>query len=352
VTFGSLFSGIGGLDLGLERAGMECRWQVEIDPYCQRVLAKHWPNVERFSDVKEVGSHNLKPIDLICGGFPCQDISLAGKGAGLEGERSGLWWEFHRIIMQLRPRYVIVENVGALVVRGLDVVLGSLAEGGYDASWDHIPAAAVGAPHRRDRIFIVAYAPSIGHGAGGEPGNLREADGRPIDGLRSEFACSSTAARTGHRPQHGRPVADTMRGRGPDNDVRTGRDAAGGGGQDVAYTRHAESQGRDESPGRKEAGADAGNSMGNEPPPRHCDVADSHDPGRQEQRKSIPDAPERLAPECRSWWSVEPDVGRVANGVPARVDRLRGLGNAVVPQVAEYIGQLIMEADRGPSNLR
>ena len=101
MRFGSLFAGIGGMDLGLERAGMECAWQVEIDPYCQKVLAKHWPDVQRFGDIKDCGAHNLEPVDLICGGFPCQDISLAGKGAGIEGERSGLWSEYHRIICEL-----------------------------------------------------------------------------------------------------------------------------------------------------------------------------------------------------------------------------------------------------------
>jgi len=133
-------------------------WQVEIDPYCQEVLAKHWPEVKRYGDIKECGAANLDPVDLICGGFPCQDISYAGKGAGIEGKRSGLWKEFYRIICELRPRFVLVENVPALLGRGLDVVLGDLASCGYDAEWESLPAAAFGAPHRRDRIFVVAYA--------------------------------------------------------------------------------------------------------------------------------------------------------------------------------------------------
>lgn len=163
-TFGSLFAGIGGMDLGLERAGMTCSWQVEIGPYAQRVLAKHWPDVRRHDDVKTFPPSKPEDwsVDLICGGFPCQDISFAGKGAGLDGERSGLWFQYARIVREIRPRYVFVENVSALLVRGLDAVLGTLAEMGYDAEWGCIPAAAVGAPHIRDRVFVVAHDASRG----------------------------------------------------------------------------------------------------------------------------------------------------------------------------------------------
>jgi DNA (cytosine-5)-methyltransferase 1 len=171
LTVGSLFSGIGGLDLGLERAGMKVLWQVEKDPYARRVLAKHWPDVPCYDDVRNVrgsetsGREELRPwervaerVDLICGGFPCQDISVAGKGAGIkEGTRSGLWLEFARIVRELRPRYVLVENVPALRSRGLDRVLGDLAACGYDAEWDVLPAATFGAPHLRERLFVVAY---------------------------------------------------------------------------------------------------------------------------------------------------------------------------------------------------
>jgi len=155
MNFGSLFAGIGGFDLGLERAGMSCKWQVEIDDYATKVLEKHWPDVTRYRDIREVTE--LEPVDLICGGFPCQDLSYAGKGAGITGERSGLWKEYARIIRLVRPRFVLVENVPALLGRGMGVVLGDLAACGYDAEWDCIPAAAVGAPHQRDRAWIVAY---------------------------------------------------------------------------------------------------------------------------------------------------------------------------------------------------
>ena len=201
MTFGSLFAGIGGLDLGLERAGMECRWQVEIDPYCRRVLTKHWPDVPKYEDVKDVGKGNLEPVDLICGGFPCQDISYAGKGAGLAGERSGLWYEFARIIGEMGPRYVLVENVSALLTRGLGDVLGTLADLGYDAEWSVLPACAVGAPHPRERVFLVAYPaglaveepalvrskglPGQSGGVGGAdvPGDRWKADQPPMVGV-------------------------------------------------------------------------------------------------------------------------------------------------------------------------
>jgi DNA (cytosine-5)-methyltransferase 1 len=242
MTFGSLFAGIGGLDLGLERAGMECRWQVEIDPFARQVLAKHWPDVPRYEDVRDVGSENLEPVDLICGGFPCQDISHAGNRSdrnGVRGERSGLWAEFARLIRELRPRYVLVENVSALLVRGLGTVLGDLAAVGYDAEWDVLPAATFGAPQRRERVFLVAYP----HGTG-----------------------------WGRRPE-----------------------------------RHVLPEARLEPP-----------------PRRHVDGLDLATSGP---------------------WQTLPDVLRVDYGLSGTVDRLRALGNAVVPQVAEWIGRRILEAD-------
>jgi DNA (cytosine-5)-methyltransferase 1 len=157
LTFGSLFAGIGGFDLGFERAGMVCKWQVEINEYSRRILAKHWPSVRQHDDVATWPRPDTEAVDVVCGGFPCQDISLAGLGAGLSGERSGLWFEYARIIGNLRPRFVVVENVSALLARGLDRVLGSLANLGYDAEWDVVSACAMAAPHMRKRMFLVAY---------------------------------------------------------------------------------------------------------------------------------------------------------------------------------------------------
>ena len=280
LTFGSLFSGIGGLDLGLERAGMRCAWQVEIDDYATRVLQKHWPDVPRFRDVRECGAHNLGAVDLICGGFPCQDISNAGKRAGIGGERSGLWSEFNRIICELRPRYVLVENVAALLVRGMGRVLGDLAAGGYDAEWQCLPAAAFGAPHIRDRVFILAHS----HSSERWP----QSEGRNI----------SHGANTGRQETTGRPSACGANGR-----AQNVADAERIGCNEVVKPI----LGRTQIEGTTDSTQYGGISTG------------------------------------RAWWETEPDVGRVAHGVPHRVDRLRRLGLAVVPQVAEYIGRSIIQ---------
>jgi DNA (cytosine-5)-methyltransferase 1 len=156
-----LFSGIGGFSLGLERAGFQTVAFCEIDPFCRRVLAKHWPHVPCYDDITTLTAERLATdgieVDAISGGFPCQDISLAGSGAGLAGARSGLWREFLRTIRLVRPDYVIVENVAALLCRGLGEILGDLAEIGYDTEWHCIRASDVGAIHERDRIWIIAY---------------------------------------------------------------------------------------------------------------------------------------------------------------------------------------------------
>lgn len=240
LTFGSLFSGIGGLDLGLERAGLRCAWQCEIDDYCNRVLEKHWPDVPRHRDVRNVGAHNLAAVNVIAGGFPCQDISNMGQRTGLAGERSGLWFEFARIIGELRPRYVVVENLPDLLVRGMGRVLGDLAAVGYDAEWSIVSACALGASHTRERVFIVAHA-----------GSERWAqDGRAAITQQRTQACS----------------------RQTDNNA-----------SNAGYANRA--------------------------------------------------------------WPAEPAVCRVAYGVSHRLDRLRGLGNAVDPRVAELVGRLVIARD-------
>ena len=269
VKFGSLFAGIGGIDLGLERAGMKCAWQVEIDDYCQRVLEKHWPNVARFGDVRECGRQNLEPVDLICGGFPCQPHSVAGKQRGEEDDRD-LWSEYLRIIRELRPRWVLGENVPGIRTTMLDQVLSDLDHEGYTAITLDIPAVAFDAPHRRHRYFIVAYA------AG---------EGRQSKYGRGSFAGGAT----GEPAPYGKAV--------PDPDVQ---------------------------------GLQNGGSTGEQ-------EGETEKIGQVAQPES-----ERCSD---SWWAVEPDVGRVAHGIPSRVDRIKALGNAVVPQIAEWIGRRIIEAD-------
>ena len=167
----SLFSGGGLGDYGLTLAGMEIVGQVEIDDYCQKILKLRWPDVPKWKDIREVkGADVLKTcgaIDLISGGFPCQDISQSNPNAqGISGERSGLWKEMFRIICEIRPKFIIVENVSALLSRGMGVVLGDLASIGYDSEWDCLSASAFGSPHHRDRIFIVAYSSKLGRRQG------------------------------------------------------------------------------------------------------------------------------------------------------------------------------------------
>jgi DNA (cytosine-5)-methyltransferase 1 len=244
MRFISLFSGIGGLDLGLERSGMRCVAQVEVDDFCQRVLSKHWPDVPKFKDVKDVGLHNLPTAELICGGFPCQDVSLSGHRLGLEGERSTLWTEFYRVVCEIQPEWVVVENVTGLLSSDngefFATILWQLSQSGYDAEWDTIPASAFGAPHRRDRIFIVAHA----------TGNGLQSNNNPKTSLE-------------------------------------------------------------------------------------CD-----------KKRVFPESPRICFDGGASGWATKSSVPRILNGVPNRVDRIRATGNAVVPQVAEFVGRCIMDFTR------
>jgi DNA (cytosine-5)-methyltransferase 1 len=293
VNVGSLFAGIGGFDLGFERAGMRVSWQVEQDPYCRAVLARHFPDAARFEDVCEVGARELAPVDLVCGGFPCQDLSSAGRGAGLDGARSGLWSEFARIVRELRPRYVVVENVPALLTgrgkrwdRGpIGRVLRDLAEARYDAEWACLSAREFGAPHLRKRVWIVAY-----------PARNAEA------GAAAESGTERQRARAGGQQSRAADLADTdtERQQGRIGELRPPgwREPADGGGAGAEGMAHPSQWGR--------SGWTA-------------------------------------AARSESWWTAEPGVGRVADGVPHRVDRLAALGNALVPQIAEWIGRRILE---------
>ena len=236
---GSLFAGIGGLELGLEWTGhFETVWQVELDEFARKILAKHWPEVPRHDDVCTFPPSGFDwSCDVITGGFPCQDISYAGKGAGLDGKRSGLFFELARVVREVGPRYLLLENVSALLNRGMGDVVGTLASLGYDCQWHCIPAAAVGAPHRRDRVFILADA----------------------DSLKRQRS-------------------------------------------------------------------------------RQEPFSDQSDLSRQLRRSCS-----RLSEQ----WAVEPELGRVANGISFRVDRLRCLGNAVVPQVAQVVGEILWSIHNG-----
>jgi len=259
-----LFSGIGGFSLGLERAGMETVAFCEVDAFCRQVLAKHWPNVRIHDDVRTLDGNQYRgTVDVVCGGFPCQPFSVAGKRAGKDDDRH-LWPEMLRIIREVQPRYVIGENVAGFVNMELDNCLSDLEAIGYACGAFVIPACAVDAQHRRDRVWILANSNS-----------------------NSEPSLSV-------------------------NDEARGVQAINGGGRIHANANSALEQGRGLSSGVHPQ----------EPKPN----SGSHEGGRS-------------AP-CE--WKPEPGVGRVVNGVPRRMDRLKALGNAVVPQVVEQIGLAIM----------
>jgi len=320
-----LFSGIGGFSLGLERAGMTTVAFCEIDPFCRKVLAKHWPKVPCYDDIRTLTAERLAAdgisVDVICGGFPCQDISLAGKGAGLAGERSGLWSEYRRLIEEVGPEWVIIENVAALRSRGLDRVLGEIAALGFDAEWHCIPAAAVGAPHRRDRLWIVAHSSRLQSGRQ-EQWAIRERtrqSGQPINPM-------ADSASDGREPRRESDAAQEQERRQSD---RSGFDA------DVAYAIGSRLEGRTRI-ARHLADQLAAVERGREIP---VSEGERDNDGRRIECQEGGERAGRF-----SQWLSEPNVGRVANGVPARVDRLRSLGNAVVPQIPEIIGRAIMEA--------
>lgn len=308
MRIGSLFSGIGGLELGLERAGLgSVVWQVERSAFCRHILARHWPDVERFDDVRTVGSATLVPVDLLCGGFPCQDVSAAGAGAGLAGARSGLWYEMRRIIGELAPRWVVIENVASGARRWLPDVRRDLWALGYAALPIRVRASDVGARHLRARIFVVA-ADLAGDGGG----------------AWRQLAWQERA---------GFPGAEGAAADPDNNDLRL-------------------QQGRRERAHRRGAAqsriADAA-----------AHVADAHRARLAEWSRERGDALGELAPaerDAEPWEGAgvsEPALVRNLHGVSGRLDRAAGrvrrarvssLGNSVVPACAEVVGRLIASA--------
>jgi DNA (cytosine-5)-methyltransferase 1 len=281
-----LFSGIGGFSLGLERTGgFETVAFCEIEPFPRRVLAKHWPGVPCYEDVRtltaaRLAADGIAAVDVITGGFPCQDLSTAGKRAGIvEGSRSGLWSEITRLIGELSPQYVIVENVANLLAgpgekRGawFGRVLGDLAECGYNAEWENVPASALGAPHRRERVWFVAY-PAQDHDA-------------EFEGIH---CCGQN---------------------------RLARDSS-----------------------ENVADANSINAQGQQPSISYP----------QEWERPLQRPPRPLLAGVGRLWEIEPAMGRVADGVPDRAHRLAALGNAVVPQIPELIGHAILASRRAAS---
>lgn len=367
MRIGSLFSGIGGLELGLERAGLgSVVWQVEQDDFCRAVLAKHWPDVDRsVTDVRLASSANLVPVDVICGGFPCQDVSGAGKGAGLGGSRSGLWYEYLRIVSELRPRVVIVENVESGARRWLCEVRSALHELGYRTRAMGVSAADVGAPHLRKRIFVVAHTDARGskgsdareectgwHAAQPSREPLAHADGirrvepeRRQQELRGRAQDSGPLADTigGGRDIWTRPCANGARGGEPANGSRLG-DAAGPGREGAEHESGEALRGVPPRPGRWLGQAECG--MGR----------DAHGlPVGLDGHRTSADSSMRTADEMR-WPSGRGEAQHewepprtVTDRPPNRRARVKALGNAVVPQCAYIVGlavrQMLEEAE-------
>jgi len=339
-TFGSLFAGIGGIDLGLERAGWACRWQVEIDPFCNRVLAKHWPDVPRYGDIRAIDWSGVERVDLLAGGFPCQPVSVAGKQLAQADER-WLWPEFARAIRELRPRLVLVENVPGLLGAhgGFGDVLGDLAALGYDAEWDCIPAAAVGAPHLRYRVYVVAYARRGSGERWGDIGVLGSAPGTGEGQAPERRRRLRGRSGTQDSPGSGREATGAER-IFPSADADTGRALAN-------TDNGRQPRSRPEQPGDSRATQFSGCG-----PLADAEQAlpDSYAQGRPDSQGSAgPPEPVRWTfaftddARCRSnFWEVEPGMGRLVDGLPGTMDRLRSLGNAVVPQVIEVIGRRLL----------
>ena len=267
LSHGSLFSGIGGFDLASKWMGWKNVFQVEKDPWCRKVLAKNFQKTKIFADIKEFKAYEYtKSIDVISGGFPCQPFSVAGQRKGKNDDRY-LWKEMLRVIETIKPTYVVGENVTGIIGLALDTVLSDLEAQDYTTETFIIPACSKNAWHRRDRVWIVAYANSIGR--------------------QDEQKENKQSIHNGNR-----------------ND-------------------------KIEKQGRRKQQCRTGKSSSVFP--------NTHDTGCKKQRFSITNETQLFASKCSSWWEVEPRLGRVVNGVPNRVDRLKGLGNAIVPQVAYEI---------------
>ena len=363
MTFGSLFSGVGGIDLGLERAGMVCRWQVEIDPFCCKVLEKHWPGVKRYGDITQLDGRELEHVDLLAGGFPCQDLSQAGKRAGIEGTRSGLWFEFARLIGKLRPRWVLIENVPGLLVPGaMPRVVGELDRLGYVGIWLCLRASDFGASHLRKRVFLVALSQSGRRGILRQPSECNGfADGRGevLADAASERHNGSGNTGTGWRTESAngnKRLAHTfsagleIRGVAREQDetaftesepVRLPRFAPGP--SDPRWSAILRA--------RPDLAPALANPIGSRYEKRHPRRSDNGPDGSEGQiRESAGtgidgNAGNGAAPSqsqiCRMADGLSAEIHRALEN---RTKRLSRLGNSVVPQVAEYIGRKILEA--------
>ena len=311
-----LFSGIGGFSLGLERAGFETVAFCEIDKYCQKVIKKFWDK-KIYNDVKEITKQKLKSDgiefpEIITGGFPCQPFSIAGARKGTDDNRH-LWPEMFRIIKEFKPRWVIGENVRGIINIQDGMVFENVCtdlEGeGYEVRAFNIPAAGVGAPHKRERIWIVANS-------------------------RRTLRQGSELGRTNANESEQENAYQYQRSSGtPEHNVANSKSIE----SYVGKHRKHQTEGNGQSETRGESGEDVAN-------------ADSERQQKQWGSESIQEKVSRQTTrtrfECESGWSVEPDVGRVAHGLSGRVHRLKALGNSIVPKIAEEIGRAIAIAER------
>ena len=379
-----LFSGIGGFSLGLERAGMTTVAFCEFDDKCRRVLTKNWPGVPQYTDVKTLTGEQLvkdgiETIDLICGGFPCQGFSVAGKRKGIEDDRY-LWPEYFRLVKEVRPTWVFAENVTGIINMALDIVLVDLESEGYACQTFVIPACAVDAPHRRDRVWIVGYSDSSDDRAKRriQEGSRTESSGSGQD-ASVPFANPDHIERTEPGSQHERTQESERSGR-VRLDARAVVGNAAGEGLQVRrrHGRHSgetkngtrleqksERRGEtlaDTSDARLQRTEGKGSTKKERRPGRHStqrsdDVSDTYggrrssrvpgqEPGQEgNAREPNDDRHQRNGWTGESNWSVEPGMGRVVDGFPGRVDRLKQLGNSVVPQIIEVIGNAILESE-------
>ena len=312
---GSLFSGIGGIDLGFEMAGIETTWTCEIDDWCNELLQKRFPNATHYRDVQKIGKDNLESVDIISGGFPCQDISTAGKGAGLDGKRSGLWFEMWRIICELQPRWVFIENVANLANKGGARVLHDLAKAGYDAEWQVISARDVGGKHLRKRIWIIAYRQDISNRlCEGFQGQLHSSKGEDRNEVRGEWANESSIQ--GRDTKLSNPNSN----RCEDTPITIEKDS-----KNSSRKKHIQ---RDNS----------SKSSGN--------VSRTNRGGEKRVSKRKNQEVGKFKIETFEILKNEPRLDRVAYGLSQKVDRyndrVKGLGNAVVPQIPYQIGKRII----------
>ena len=343
LTTVDLFAGIGGFARGLEATGhFRTTCFVEQDPYCQAVLKHHWPDVPILDDIRDAQRSDFPDTrpDLVCGGFPCQPFSQAGRQRAQNDPRH-LWPEMFRVIRELRPTWVIGENVAGLIKLGLDEVLTDLEGEGYATRTFNIPACATGAPHLRQRIWVIAHADSES-----EPD-------QPIDGgpgsrqLGFEFVADPQRTGKGRRRVSGPGEDKRAEGKGsPDQSGRSGEERY------VANpNRSGQCEQRGSEPVQEEQSASE--CTGSRNPGNRVSDADHTDRRRGTERGQSGDGEpelhgeERPANRPEDHWQSEPPVGRLVDGLPNRVSQLRALGNSIVPQIAEQIGHAIKVAHDG-----